>query len=234
MGSIVSFLSYYAHKLPGLSSPDQKKIPSPAPQPEPFGTIGTGFFNKKIRILYINGIRNSHADVEESASLIHQIAQSQIEFLHTSLGVTDAYVRTRRIQEAGKMAAKRIRELFSDVENRESELIVITHSAGGLVFKEASSELREEEKRKISLITLGSTYIFPKNFGFQKVVNVLNTRDFLPYPGRFRRTGGEITFVSPEPKQRRWWPIQEHLFAAPAYQKALNCLFQRMQQSCTT
>lgn len=226
MGPIVSILSKCIHWLPGFSTQQQTL------EPKPYGSVGSGFFNKKIKILYVNGIRNSLSDVEEAAGIINKIAQSQIEFCHASLGLSDAYIATKRIQEAGKKTSSRIHELLTASKTNNVQLLIITHSAGGLVLKEASRDLSEEEKKKITLITLASTYIFPKNFGFQKIINVLNTRDIFPYLGRLRKTKGEITFVSPEPAKKSWSPIQEHFFTAPAYQGALTKVFQMLRQEC--
>lgn len=225
MGLVHSATSWCLQHLLGIfhtQNPHQK------PSEQPYGIVGNGSLSKNVKILYINGIRNSRQDAEESAQKISAVAHSAIDLCHTSLGFQDAYFPTSRVKQAGKNALTCIQKLLTSSKTNQVQLIIITHSAGGLVLKEASSHLSQEEKRKITLVTLGSTYMFPKQIGFQKIINFLNTRDLFSSLARIRKSGGEITFIGKEVPKKSWSPIQEHFVTSPAYQEALKSFFQKI------
>lgn len=212
-----------------------------APPPEPkehedpcSGQVGSGALLNNVKVLYINGIRNSCQDAIVSSKKISELAHSLVYFVHTRLGFLDAFFSTNRIKKAGHKAALRIKELIQDhsaqntaTKTNEISLVIITHSAGGLVLKEAAEQLDEEEKKKITIFTFGSTYLFPKKTGFRRVTNIMGRGDLIPQLGRLRRSGGEIVSVGKGVPGRSWSPITEHAFLSPVYIDAIKRLFEQ-------
>lgn len=204
-----------------------------------FGSVGNGNFSKNVRLLYLNGIRNSFSDCDESANAISRIANSQVFYFYSQLGLFDSYFFTKKVAEAGKEVAERVKQLFQEIHQEAQEektsgevpeqVIVMTHSAGGLVWKKAAEYLNSEEKKKITLLTFASTYMFPSDSGFKKVKNFVNRRDWISRLSRLRRTGGEVTFIGQEEKKRCWEPISEHFFLNSVYQRALKKELQELQ-----
>ena len=161
------------------------------------GTIGSGEFDEKIRITFVNGILNIHADAIKSAQIISETHGGiNVHYIYRpTLGwswdmVKSIFVKSGYVFADTEMLANTWKNLIAEMGGTDGggSIIHYAHSIGSADTYSAQLLLTPEEQKMIKVITFGSPSLH-LNEGFLSVCHYISVRDVIPLMDISNRIG---------------------------------------------
>lgn len=149
------------------------------------GVYGSGEFDDKVRITYINGILNMRSDCINTVSTISDMHGGVN--IHYVIYPTDGWThdvlkgglaKFGHISSHAKLLAEVWKQMIQEMGGTEGGGVIIhyAHSIGGTNTTIARDLLTPEEQKMIRVFSIGSATMIP-NTGFQSVINYMSCRD---------------------------------------------------------
>lgn len=197
------------------------------------GVVGFGEAEKEVRVTFINGILNQHANCLETAKMIsnfhggvniHYVYRPTTGWANDLIGAVP--IRFGFAAPQSVLLAKMWKELIDEMGGIDSGGIIIHygHSIGASDTWNAMSLLSDEEKKVIKVITFGSPVVI-KEDGFHSITNYVSVRDGVPLLdpfGYFKAHYNEVSEVIFVGSIFDGFPIIDHPLTSYTYHRVLT------------
>ena len=175
-------------------------------------------------IVFVNGVLTEATDAQEHAEYLSKLSGNKnIHYVHkpTHGVILDVLESMLGRGDLSQQPVELIQQIWGEFfyKDKENSILMICHSMGANIVKNALLEMRPEIRKRIIVVSIAGADIIPESL-CRKSYNYISTMDFIPLFDfqAWDTKLEEIYYIHPENGADMW----DHAFQSPTYTNILK------------